>query len=107
MNFINDTFYHGLTVGLVMGMTLNMIKNYIFKSKLMNHGKNRINASVGSFQPEAKSSTKLNGEFKMALLVRHDLKMGKGKVAAQVSCIFIFVLGILNYLLLVTIECPY
>lgn len=23
-------------------------------------------------------------EFKMALLVRHDLKMGKGKVAAQV-----------------------
>lgn len=31
----------------------------------------------------------VTGEFKMVFVVRNDLKMGKGKVAAQVSCGFV------------------
>lgn len=85
MNFEINTFYKGLTIGIITGMALNTIKNYLFNSKLINRGIACLNESGGSIQSAAKSSTKSEGEFKMALLVRHDLKMGKGKVAAQVS----------------------
>lgn len=85
MDFGNGTFYKGITVGIITGMVMNMIKNYLFNSKFMNRGIPRLNETGESIQPGAKSSTKPEGEFKMALLVRHDLKMGKGKVAAQVS----------------------
>ena len=71
MKSTTDLFYHGLIVGIMFGLSLNMIKNYIFKT-------------IRTSQQESKSLLKENEEFKMALLVRHDLKMGKGKVAAQV-----------------------
>lgn len=105
MNFENNTFFKGLTIGIITGMVLNTIKNYIFNSKLMNHRIACSNESGKSTQPEAKSSTKSEGEFKIALLVRHDLKMGKGKVAAQVSVNgykYIFILTIFYNLPVVT-----
>lgn len=71
-----NSFYNGLTVGIVMGVLLNMTKNYIFKNKWISR------FCVKSID---ETSRHQNSEFKMALLVRHDLKMGKGKVAAQVS----------------------
>lgn len=81
---MDDMFYKGLTIGILTGITLNVIKNYIFQNKYTNRDKKKLYATEEKFQNEYKSSTKENEEFKIALLVRHDLKMGKGKVAAQV-----------------------
>jgi len=81
MSFITDTFYNRLTLGILIGLALNMIKDYIFKTKWTSQDKKSV---AESQQQEPKLSINENGEFKMALLVRHDLKMGKGKVAAQV-----------------------
>lgn len=101
MIFENNSFYKGLTIGVITGIVLNVIKNYIFNSKLINREIKSLNKSDKSIQSGANSTTKSKGEFKMALLVRHDLKMGKGKVAAQVSVIgskysLIFILAIQN-----------
>lgn len=74
-------FYEGIIIGLVLGTTLNLIKSYIFKNKSKNCHPKCID---GCLQREPNAPVKIDGEFKMALLVRHDLKMGKGKVAAQV-----------------------
>jgi len=81
MTFTTDKMYDGLIVGLLIGLALNTIINYAFKTKCTSQDAK----SVGkSHQQEPKSKSNIKGEFKMALLVRHDLKMGKGKVAAQV-----------------------
>lgn len=76
------TFYKGLTLGILLGLTLSTFKN-LFKDKLIIANKN-TNKTGMCLQQKSKSSVS-NEKFKMALLVRHDLKMGKGKVAAQVS----------------------
>ncbi|KAL5243065.1 hypothetical protein ACI65C_010475 [Semiaphis heraclei] len=81
MTFTTEKFYGGLTVGILIGLTLNTIFNYIFKTKCTSQDEK----NVGKSQQEAKLLPNKNGEFKIALLVRHDLKMGKGKVAAQCS----------------------
>ncbi|XP_015380216.1 PREDICTED: peptidyl-tRNA hydrolase 2, mitochondrial-like isoform X1 [Diuraphis noxia] len=80
MTFTTEKFYGGLTVGLLIGLTINTIFNYIVKTIRTSQDEKNVGKSQ---QQEAKPNT--NGEFKMALLVRHDLKMGKGKVAAQCS----------------------
>lgn len=69
MYFTENLFYAGLITGTLIGLTFNIIKN-----KLICYN---IKKDTGTKNRES-------GEFKMALLVRHDLKMGKGKVAAQV-----------------------
>ncbi|XP_050431949.1 peptidyl-tRNA hydrolase 2, mitochondrial-like isoform X1 [Adelges cooleyi] len=76
-----DTFFKGLIIGVITGVVLNKVPNYIY-SLIRN---NRIikDEVKSNSKPEPVSSTK--DEYKMALLVRHDLKMGKGKVAAQCS----------------------
>lgn len=83
MTFTTDKMYDGLIVGVLIGLALNAIIKYTFKTKWASQ-----DASVGktgkSQQQEPKSIINNKEEFKMALLVRHDLKMGKGKVAAQV-----------------------
>lgn len=73
---LTNSFYNGLTIGIVTGILLNASKNHIFKNKW-----------ISRFFAKSidKTSQQQSSEFKMALLVRHDLKMGKGKVAAQVS----------------------
>jgi len=81
MTFTTEKFYGVLTVGILIGLTLNTIFNYIFKTKCTSQDEKNV---VKSQQQEAKLLPNKNGEFKIALLVRHDLKMGKGKVAAQV-----------------------
>ncbi|KAF0746543.1 peptidyl-tRNA hydrolase 2, mitochondrial-like [Aphis craccivora] len=80
MSFITNTFYGGLTAGILIGISFNIIKDYIVRTKWTSQNKKSV---VESQQPNL--LIKNNGEFKMALLVRHDLKMGKGKVAAQCS----------------------
>ncbi|XP_022163366.1 peptidyl-tRNA hydrolase 2, mitochondrial-like isoform X1 [Myzus persicae] len=82
MTFATDKFYGGLTVGVLIGLALHTIVNYIFKTNCTSQDKKSV---VESQQQAPKSLPNKNGEFKIALLVRHDLKMGKGKVAAQCS----------------------
>lgn len=86
MSSTTTYFYEGLTCGLVLGITLNLIRSYIFKDKSKTC---HIKCRDGCLQQKPNSPVKIDGEFKMALLVRHDLKMGKGKVAAQVRIYFI------------------
>lgn len=74
MYYTVDSFYVGLITGMVAGLTLYAIKNHVFKNK-----RSSVNDKSGHGDEQQKT-----GEYKMALLVRHDLKMGKGKVAAQV-----------------------
>ncbi|XP_050431950.1 peptidyl-tRNA hydrolase 2, mitochondrial-like isoform X2 [Adelges cooleyi] len=78
-----DTFFKGLIIGVITGVVLNKVPNYIY-SLIRN---NRIikDEVKSNSKPEPVSSTK--DEYKMALLVRHDLKMGKGKVAAQCAAV--------------------
>jgi hypothetical protein len=95
---MNDTFYEGLTIGILTGITLNVIKNYIFKNKYINRDTTKLDVTDEEIRSEYKSSTNENEEFKIALLVRHDLKMGKGKIAAQVRYTYKYIL-IVNILL--------
>lgn len=80
MSLTTNTLYDGLIVGILIGLALNTIISYTFKAKR----RSQDEKSVVESQQGPKSLKNKNGEFKMALLVRHDLKMGKGKVAAQV-----------------------
>eukprot|EP00102_Acyrthosiphon_pisum_P020509 XP_016657719.1 PREDICTED: peptidyl-tRNA hydrolase 2, mitochondrial isoform X1 [Acyrthosiphon pisum] len=82
MTFTNDKMYDGLILGVLIGLALNAIYNYTFKTKCTSQDAKSVGKSQ---QQEPKSIPNKKGEFKMALLVRHDLKMGKGKVAAQCS----------------------
>lgn len=77
MFWMTDGFSLGLTIGLLMGLSLHMILKYIYKNKPNKPEKN--NTQLNGFTIE--------GNFKMVLLVRSDLRMGKGKVAAQVRYI--------------------
>jgi len=81
MTFTSDKMYDGLIFGVLIGLALNAIINYAFKTKCTSQDAKSVGKSQ---QQEPKSIPNKKGEFKMALLVRHDLKMGKGKVAAQV-----------------------
>lgn len=82
--YMNDTFYKGVILGTLMGLGFSTIKSYIFKKKCLNFDeKSKHIKPQGDFT----SLTTAKGEYKMALLVRHDLKMGKGKVAAQVRMV--------------------
>lgn len=93
MYLIND-FYKALTpliVGLFTGGILNHLFIHYIQNKYFSRDIKRIDATDGELRNKSKSLTKENGEYKIALLVRHDLKMGKGKVAAQVRYIYLFI----------------
>ncbi|GFS07114.1 peptidyl-trna hydrolase [Elysia marginata] len=62
----------GFGVGVVTAVLLR--KSSLF----MNHFK-----TVGSQGVKGDAVASLSGEYKMVLIVRNDLKMGKGKIAAQ------------------------
>lgn len=84
MTFTTDKMYDGLIVGVLIGLALNAIINYTFKTKWTSQDAKSVGKTGKSQYQEPKSIINNKEEFKMALLVRHDLKMGKGKVAAQV-----------------------
>lgn len=79
----NNIFYVGLTVGIMVGITLELIRNTFFQIKSKPHSTHVYYDD----KQKLSSSSNVAGEYKMALLVRTDLKMTKGKVAAQVRYI--------------------
>ncbi|XP_060911873.1 peptidyl-tRNA hydrolase 2, mitochondrial [Labrus mixtus] len=72
-----------LGLGVVAGLGCGLFLGWHLRSRFGPASKSLI-AAVGNGTGEA-SVMGEGGEFKMILVVRNDLKMGKGKVAAQCS----------------------
>ena len=73
------------TVGLVIGWSLCNAKKRNFKKipeKLISNSKNKEPLS-DEYDLTDSEGFDANGNFKMVIVVRQDLKMGKGKIAAQ------------------------
>ena len=81
-SFSTTLSYPGLTTGLGIGLLLGIILRRDFFARLLMRGKpdRRLHSSE-TF--ESKNSTP--DCVKLVLVVRNDLKMGKGKAAAQCS----------------------
>ncbi|XP_062870427.1 peptidyl-tRNA hydrolase 2, mitochondrial [Trichomycterus rosablanca] len=74
-----DVQYGPLALGILSGVGCGLCLGWLLRGRLVmaaNHGSE--NGTETSVMGES-------GEFKMVLVVRSDLKMGKGKVAAQCS----------------------
>uniref|UniRef100_A0A8C3A143 Peptidyl-tRNA hydrolase 2, mitochondrial n=2 Tax=Cyclopterus lumpus TaxID=8103 RepID=A0A8C3A143_CYCLU len=78
-----DLAYGPLGLGVVSGLACGLLLGWHLRARLGPTSK-RLMAAMGNGTGEA-SVMGEGGEFKMILVVRNDLKMGKGKVAAQCS----------------------
>ena len=72
-----------LGLGVAAGLGCGLLLGWHLRARLGPASKSLI-AAVGNGAGEASVMGEV-GEFKMVLVVRNDLKMGKGKVAAQCS----------------------
>ncbi|KAM6969863.1 peptidyl-tRNA hydrolase 2, mitochondrial [Aplochiton taeniatus] len=79
-----DHLYSQLALGIVAGMGCGLCLGWHFRGRFSKTTKDLITAMGNGTASEA-SIMGEGGEFKMILVVRNDLKMGKGKVAAQCS----------------------
>lgn len=70
-------------LGLVAGLGCGLFLGWHLRARFGQTSKNQT-ATMGN-GPREDSMMGEGGEFKMILVVRNDLKMGKGKVAAQCS----------------------
>lgn len=78
-----DVLYGPVGLGVVAGLGCGLFLGWNLCSRLAPSSKNLM-AAMQNGTGEA-SVMGEGGEFKMVLVVRNDLKMGKGKVAAQCS----------------------
>lgn len=78
-----DNLYGPLGLGLVAGLGCGLLLGWRLRARFEPTSKSLM-AAVGNGTGES-SVMGEGGEFKMILVVRNDLKMGKGKVAAQCS----------------------
>lgn len=78
-----DSLCSPYALGLVAGLGCGLFLGWHLRARLGSSSKTLM-AAVGNGASEA-SVMGEGGEFKMILVVRNDLKMGKGKVAAQCS----------------------
>uniref|UniRef100_A0A8B9VCL8 Peptidyl-tRNA hydrolase 2, mitochondrial n=1 Tax=Anas zonorhyncha TaxID=75864 RepID=A0A8B9VCL8_9AVES len=72
-------------LGLVAGVACGLCLGWGLRGRLLRQSRARAAAAaapLGGAGPEATVPGE-DGEFKLVLVVRNDLKMGKGKVAAQ------------------------
>lgn len=78
-----DVFYGPLGLGVVAGLGCGLLLGWHLRSRFGSTSKTLMKAMEnGSGEASVMGE---GGEFKMILVVRNDLKMGKGKVAAQCS----------------------
>ncbi|CAN9501577.1 unnamed protein product [Ophioblennius macclurei] len=76
-----DLLYGPLGLGVVAGLGCGLLLGWQLRGRLARTSRG-VMAAMGNGGNEA-SVMGEGGEFKMILVVRNDLKMGKGKVAAQ------------------------
>ncbi|XP_026472817.1 peptidyl-tRNA hydrolase 2, mitochondrial isoform X2 [Ctenocephalides felis] len=72
---LDSSFVTGLSVGLAIGYLCTLIQKKLSISRI--DGENTITEPADVVDMDS------DGEYKMVLVVRTDLKMGKGKVASQ------------------------
>lgn len=78
-----DLSYGPLALGLAAGLGCGLLLGWRLRARFVLTSKNALKADdCGSGEASVMGE---GGEFKMILVVRNDLKMGKGKVAAQCS----------------------
>lgn len=76
-------FLHGpVALGVIGGLSCGLLLGWHLRSRFVPASKNLTSVGNGAIEAGAMGE---GGEFKMILVVRNDLKMGKGKVAAQCS----------------------
>uniref|UniRef100_A0A1A7YCZ2 Peptidyl-tRNA hydrolase 2, mitochondrial n=1 Tax=Iconisemion striatum TaxID=60296 RepID=A0A1A7YCZ2_9TELE len=78
-----SALYSPLGLGVVTGLSCGLLFGWHLRVRFGPTSKSPVNVT-GNGAGEA-SVMGEGGEFKMVLVVRNDLKMGKGKVAAQCS----------------------
>ncbi|XP_059913288.1 peptidyl-tRNA hydrolase 2, mitochondrial isoform X2 [Gadus macrocephalus] len=78
-----DSLYNPLALGIMAGLGCGLCLGWHLRARFGQTSKNLV-AAVANCASES-SVMGEGGEFKMILVVRNDLKMGKGKVAAQCS----------------------
>lgn len=79
VSFKPENFIPGLVIGFIFGLLLDLSK----PSQVSNTAKRSNLLSSKNSQPQRLSSTDIDEELKMVLVVRQDLKMGTGKIASQ------------------------
>lgn len=78
-----DSWCGPLSLGVAAGLGCGLLLGWHLQTRFGGSSKSQTTAT-GNSSDEA-SVMGESGEFKMILVVRNDLKMGKGKVAAQCS----------------------
>ena len=78
-----DSLFNPLALGIMAGLGCGLCLGWHLRARFGQSSKN-LALAVANGASEA-SVMGEGGEFKMILVVRNDLKMGKGKVAAQCS----------------------
>ncbi|XP_037605677.1 peptidyl-tRNA hydrolase 2, mitochondrial [Sebastes umbrosus] len=79
-----EVLYGPVGLGIVAGLGCGLFLGWHLRFRFGSTSKS-LTAAMGNGSGEASSVMGEGGEFKMILVVRNDLKMGKGKVAAQCS----------------------
>lgn len=70
------------SIGLITGVSLGLLSSYLLRKKVLSKLFSRGDASFSGVLDTIKTMSK---STKLVLVVRDDLKMGKGKIAAQCS----------------------
>ena len=80
-----ETLNSPLVIGIVAGLSCGLCLGWPLRARIGQSAKS-LAAAMGNGTGTGEASVMgEGGEFKMILVVRNDLKMGKGKVAAQCS----------------------
>ncbi|CAL8266758.1 unnamed protein product [Merluccius merluccius] len=75
-----DSMYGPLALGIMAGLGCGLCLGWHFRARFAKSSRSLLSAAASDASVMGEG-----GEFKMILVVRNDLKMGKGKVAAQCS----------------------
>ncbi|KAJ8342866.1 hypothetical protein SKAU_G00327940 [Synaphobranchus kaupii] len=80
-----DSVSSQIAIGVLAGVGCGLCIGWLLRGRLSQPVKVLMPATGNGSGREITSIMGESGEFKMTLVVRNDLKMGKGKVAAQCS----------------------
>jgi len=82
---VNGPLVAAFVVGITTGGIVSYMYSKINRSKRRTEYKNHQSENSEEYDSDEDSDVDGSEPLKMVLVVRQDLKMGKGKIAAQVS----------------------